>query len=146
MLTRDAKPKSHSRMQLLRELIGGIVDANRDNGGSIRMGTMIAEDVRLKEKSAMQMLEDLVEDIVDLNLQKGISNHPDAKWQAAQRALNGLHASDHGVAVLALRELISAVETQRPDEGGIPEDDAQELISAAREIVKRLAAGSPGEG
>ena len=139
MLTRDVGPKLRSRIKLLRKLIGDIVGANRDKGAATSLSTMIANDVRIRAKSPMQVVEDLVEDIRDLNLQQGSSNRPDAKLEAAQRALDGLYANDKGVAVGALRELISAVEAQRPGEGGLARDDTKDLTDAAREIISLLA-------
>jgi len=139
MLARDVGPKLHSHIKLLRKLIGDIIEANRKKAASTGLGTMIAVDVRLKAKGPMQLAEDLVEDIRDLNLQQGISNRPDPKLIAAQRALDGLHANDKGVAVAALRGLISAVEAQRPDEGGLARDDTKDLTDAAREIISLLA-------
>jgi hypothetical protein len=139
MLVTDVKAGSHSRIKLLRKLTGDIVGASRKKAASTSLGTMLAVDVRLRAKGPMQLVEDLVEDIRDLNLQQGISNRPDPKLEAAQRALDGLHANDKEVAVAALRELISTVEAQRPDEGGLAKDDAKDLIDAAREVISLLA-------
>jgi len=139
MLTRNVGPKLHSRIQLIRKLIGDIIEANRKKGVSTNLGTMITADVRLRAKGPMQLVQDLVEDIRDLNLQQGISNQPDAKLEAAQKAFEAVRAGRDKVAAEALRELINIVESEQREDDRILKDDAEDLTDAARQIINLLA-------
>jgi len=94
--------------------------------------------IEVAAKSPRQMLAELVEDIRDLNVQNGLSSGPDAKLDAALKALEAGQAGDNAAAVKALGELIGVVERQRRDDDTVQQDDAEDLIEAAREIIKLL--------
>ncbi len=89
----------------------------------------------IKVKGPVQMLEELVEDIVDLSTQKGISDGPDARLQAIQQACDELDANNTVATVKALREFINAVQANRDRNGEGLQEDAEDLIEAAQEII-----------
>jgi hypothetical protein len=86
----------------------------------------------------VELLLDLTQDIIDLNLQQGISNSLDGKLDAAMKALDDINANNDVAAVNALEAIINAVEAQRGKQ--ITNEQADELIAAAQEIIDLLAA------
>jgi len=99
----------------------------------------IGHTIQVAAKGPRQMLAELAEDIRDLNVQNGMSNRPDAKLDAALKALEAGRAGGYKAAIEALGELIDIVERERRDDDMVLQDDAEDLIDAAREIIKLLA-------
>jgi len=94
--------------------------------------------IQVATKGPQQMLAELAEDIRDLNLQNETSNRPDAKLDAALKALETGRAGNKEAAIEALGGLIDVVERERRDDDMVQQNDAEDLIDAAREIIKLL--------
>lgn len=87
---------------------------------------------------AVYLLHNLAQKVIALNLQKGISNSLDAKLYAALQALDDLKENNDVAAINALQAFINAVEAQRGKK--ISQEDADDLIAAAQEIIDLLIA------
>jgi len=145
----DGEPTSRQAKSEGEQKMAGKQKASKGNGGILPViepkrgkadrraarprKRKIRYTLEVAAKSPRQMLAELVEDIRDLNLRNGPRNDPDAKLDAAMKALEAGKAGNHEAAVEALGGLITAVESERRDEGTIQQDDAEDLIDAARE-------------
>ena len=87
---------------------------------------------------AVYLLHSLAQKVIALNLQKGISNSLDAKLYAALQALDDLNENNDVAAINTLQAFINAVEAQRGKK--ISQEDADDLIAAAQEIIDLLVA------
>jgi hypothetical protein len=94
-------------------------------------------DFGIFELDALGLINGLINDVLMLNLQQGISNSLDAKLSAALQAVDDFNACNDIAAINTFEAFIAAVAAQRGNK--IPEDDADELIAAALEIIALLS-------
>jgi hypothetical protein len=85
---------------------------------------------------AQQKLVELIEKVTALNVNHGIINSLDAKLDAAAGTLGDFNDNNDIAAQMNLSAFINAVEAQRGN--AIPEQDAEELIADATEILLLL--------
>ena len=82
-------------------------------------------------------LEQAADQVDELNLQKGIANSLQVKLDAALRLLEDGNENNDVATVNLLEAFINAVQAQRGKK--ISEADADNLISAAQEIIELLS-------
>ena len=92
-------------------------------------------DMGAFEAGSVEALADMV---INLNLQSGIENSLDTKLDSALKAIDDLNENNDVAAINSLQAFINAVEAQRGKK--ITNEQADELIAAAQQIINRLTA------
>ncbi|MCI0499580.1 MAG: hypothetical protein L0Y36_07865 [Planctomycetales bacterium] len=83
-----------------------------------------------------ELLDDLAQHVADLNLHKGTTNSLNAKLNSAMKALTDTNEHNDAAASHILEAFINEVEAQKGKK--IPEQDADDLIDAAQQIIDLL--------
>lgn len=134
--TTDLDGDGNTTEQIPWDLDGNprIVDGNDDGIAVVDMG---AYETALSDP--VELLDILAQDIIDLGLHQGIENSLLVKLDTALQKLEDDNQNNDVAAINSLQAFINAVEAQRGKK--IPEEDADDLIAAALQIINLLSTG-----